>query len=259
MCLEKKMDTGEPEPRGKDAVLTVVSNYPVSALTHKQVMHRLMTAKWPLTLRFEKTLDDSDVKSLAEMLRHAADAAAGGPLPPLDDDMKLQMLKRLLHRGLPLVRHWPTGRPYMTMLYANERIFFWNLASAARSKRMTPKLSLKYDLTRAAPIYELKYLRVGKVSKTFRSTEQMGALSRLLSKKVDAGRCFTLFGDNRTLDFELPLIDDDPVKTKEARNLLCWGIDSIIREAHATQIFVDKIGAPIRRKEPKTRLRVVNN
>ena len=81
-----------------DSVLLVVQSYPVSSLAHDQVMHRLRSAKWPVTLRFSRPLTDSDVTPLARCLQ----LEQRGELP---DDLKLQMLKRLLSKGVAVRKH----------------------------------------------------------------------------------------------------------------------------------------------------------
>ena len=81
-----------------DSVLLVVQSYPVSSLAHDQVMHRLRSAKWPVTLRFSRPLTDNDVTPLARCLQ----LEQQGELP---DDLKLQMLKRLLSKGVAVRKH----------------------------------------------------------------------------------------------------------------------------------------------------------
>ena len=81
-----------------DSVLLVVQSYPVSSLAHDQVMHRLRSAKWPVTLRFSRPLTDNDVTPLARCLQ----LEQQGELP---DDLKLQMLKRLLSKGVAVKKH----------------------------------------------------------------------------------------------------------------------------------------------------------
>jgi hypothetical protein len=93
MAMKKGRDQLVP-----DSVLLVVQSYPVSSLAHDQVMHRLRSAKWPVTLRFSRPLTDSDVTPLARCLQ----LEQQGELP---DDLKLQMLKRLLSKGVAVKKH----------------------------------------------------------------------------------------------------------------------------------------------------------
>ena len=93
MAMKKGRDQLVP-----DSVLLVVQSYPVSSLAHDQVMHRLRSAKWPVTLRFSRPLTDNDVTPLARCLQ----LEQQGELP---DDLKLQMLKRLLSKGVPVKKH----------------------------------------------------------------------------------------------------------------------------------------------------------
>lgn len=227
-----------------DCILLLVNNYPVSSLTHKQVMDRITSAKWPLTLRFEKPLDVRAVRSFKQVVKDERDHKFGRD----DDDFKLQLLKRLLHMGIPLRKYGRKGAPHDTVLYLNETIVFWEQKTAAKLHEETKSLSKKYDLTRGLPLYDLKYVRIDKVSSVFR-----GASAR----KARPNCCFTLFAETRTLDFEVVTVDDDADMAPDGRRLLAWAFDSIIKEARGSKIFVDKTGAPIRRTAPKKRLRMV--
>ena len=103
-----------------DSVLLVVQSYPVSSLAHDQVMHRLRSAKWPVTLRFSRPLTDSDVTPLARCLQ----LEQQGELP---DDLKLQMLKRLLSKGVAVRKHGSRKQAYDTVVYLNETMLFWRV------------------------------------------------------------------------------------------------------------------------------------
>jgi len=240
-----------------DSVLLTVQAYPVSSLSHDAVMQRLTSARWPLTLRFERPLVDADVTSLADVLE--LDATHPGGLP---DDLKLQMLKRLLSQGIAVRKHGRSGSPHDTILYMNETILFWGVRNAkklqANSKIVRKKknvadenqaevrgLSMKYDLTKAVSLYDLKYVRVGKISP---------ALRRSASRRAADAACFTLFAEGRTLDFETVAEYCD---VGAARTAFAWAFDKIIEEARGTKIFVDKTGAPITRTAPKKRLRMI--
>ncbi|KAJ8604793.1 hypothetical protein CTAYLR_001064 [Chrysophaeum taylorii] len=225
-----------------DCVLLVVQNYPVSSLTHKQVMGRLESAKWPLTLRFERPLRPDDVKSFR-------DVCLLDDNKNVDDDFKLQLIKRLLHMGIPLVKYGRKGRPHHTKLYLNETIVFWQIKGAERLREETQSLSLKYDLTHSLALYDLKYVRIDKVSSVFHLP---------LNRNAQPDRSFTLFAEGRTLDFEVQDVDGDVTALPPVgRRLLAWAFDAIIKEARGSKIFVDKTGAPIRRTQPKKRLRMV--
>mgnify|MGYP002831429452 CR=1 FL=1 len=103
-------------------------------------------------------------------------------------------------------------------------------------------LSLKYDLTKGVGLYDLRYVRVGKISSSFK---------RYASKKAPQDRCLSLFcAGSKTIDLEV--LGD--VKERDA---FAWAFDKIIGEARATRIFVDKAGAPVARSEPKKRLRMI--
>uniref|UniRef100_A0A7S3JQL3 PX domain-containing protein n=1 Tax=Aureoumbra lagunensis TaxID=44058 RepID=A0A7S3JQL3_9STRA len=230
----------------EDAVLLVINNYPVSSLSHKHVMSRLTAAKWPLILRFERPLLPKDVISLSEIV----DLAKRDDEVLRDDDFKLQMLKRLLHMGIKVLKYGRQGKPHATTLYLNNTLIFWEIGKADRLKNETPHLSRKYDLTKGVNIYDLKYIRINKVSPVFRT---------LYGRKAVEDHCFSIFTDNRTLDFEINQIDGDTndADLTVARRLIAWTFDKIIKEARGSKIFVDKTGAPIRRTQPKKRLRMV--
>jgi hypothetical protein len=117
-----------------DSVLLVVQSYPVSSLAHDQVMHRLRSAKWPVTLRFSRPLTDNDVTPLARCLQ----LEQQGELP---DDLKLQMLKRLLSKGVAVKKHGSRKQAYDTVVYLNETMLFWRV----RSPRFMKVPSLPYD------------------------------------------------------------------------------------------------------------------
>jgi len=236
----------------KDCVLLVIQNYPVSSLAHKQVMSRLTAAKWPLTLRFERPLAPADVKPFEEVCRLSE-------LPDgLDDDFKLQLMKRLLHMGVPLLKYGRRNAPHPTVLYLNETIVFWEVKNAENSQKETNTLSRKYDLTRSLPLYDLKYVRIDKVSSVFHTIH---------ARRAQADACFSLFAEGRTLDFEVVSRDDPddlysatilpPEMAPIGRRLLAWTFDAIIKEVRGSKIYVDKTGAPIRRTQPKKRLRMV--
>lgn len=229
-----------------DCILLLVNNYPVSSLTHKQVMDRITSAKWPLTLRFERPLEVRDVRSFSKVIEDERNGKFGRD----DEDFKLQLLKRLLHMGIPLRKYGRKGAPHDTVLYLGETLVFWEQKTAVKLHKETPTLSKKYDLTRGLPLYDLKYVRIDKVSSVFR-----GASAR----KARPNCCFTLFAETRTLDFEVVTVGDhdDANTAADGRRLLAWAFDSIIKEARGSKIFVDKTGAPIRRTAPKKRLRMV--
>ena len=58
----------------------------------------------------------------------------------------------------------------------------------------------------------------------------------------------------KTLDFECV---DATCDRAAARTLFAWTFDRIVAEARGTKIFVDKSGAPVSRKAPKKRLRMI--
>jgi len=245
MAMKKGRDQLVP-----DSVLLVVQSYPVSSLAHDQVMHRLRSAKWPVTLRFSRPLTDNDVTPLARCLQ----LEQQGELP---DDLKLQMLKRLLSKGVAVRKHGSRKQAYDTVVYLNETMLFWRVRDAlkqqanskVRKKKKTEDvqeevrgLSLKYDLTKGVGLYDLRYVRVGKISSSFK---------RYASKKAPQDRCLSLFcAGSKTIDLEV--LGD--VKERDA---FAWAFDKIIGEARATRIFVDKAGAPVARSEPKKRLRMI--
>ena len=113
-----------------DSVLLVVQSYPVSSLAHDQVMHRLRSAKWPVTLRFSRPLTDNDVTPLARCLQ----LEQQGELP---DDLKLQMLKRLLSKGVAVKKHGSRKQAYDTVVYLNETMLFWRARSRRRRGAFT--------------------------------------------------------------------------------------------------------------------------
>eukprot|EP00635_Sarcinochrysidales_sp_CCMP3193_P000343 CAMPEP_0118917576 /NCGR_PEP_ID=MMETSP1166-20130328/17404_1 /TAXON_ID=1104430 /ORGANISM="Chrysoreinhardia sp, Strain CCMP3193" /LENGTH=968 /DNA_ID=CAMNT_0006857767 /DNA_START=53 /DNA_END=2959 /DNA_ORIENTATION=+ len=274
----------------EDSVLLVVQNYPVSSLTHLQAMSRLTSARWPVSLRFERPLEEKDVVPFREIvdvhLAHQSDerrerddlARLQAEYRDIDvdddnarkdktadvkrqedqndqharqrDDFKLQLMKRLLHMGVPLRKFGRKGKPHETKLYLNETLVFWEIKHAQAKKDEAKHLSLKYDLTKGLHLYELKYVRVGKVSPVFNAR---------LNKSADPDRSFTIFADGRTLDFEVPYVDAslDDTTCQVGRRLLAWAFDKIIKEARGSKIFVDKTGAPIRRTAQKKRLRMV--
>ena len=103
-------------------------------------------------------------------------------------------------------------------------------------------LSLKYDLTKGVGLYDLRYVRVGKISSSFK---------RYASKKAPQDRCLSLFcAGSKTIDLEV-------LGDAKERDAFAWAFDKIIGEARATRIFVDKAGAPVARSEPKKRLRMI--
>ena len=56
-------------------------------------------------------------------------------------------------------------------------------------------LSLKYDLTKGVGLYDLRYVRVGKISSSFK---------RYASKKAPPDRCLSLFcAGSKTIDLEV--------------------------------------------------------
>ncbi|KAJ1452346.1 hypothetical protein M885DRAFT_527216 [Pelagophyceae sp. CCMP2097] len=225
----------------RDSVLLVVQGYPVSSLTHAEAMKRVMSSKWPLVLRFERPLLETDVKSWAQVCRLYRDASVAMPL-------KLQLMKRLLARGVDVVKHGRHGAPHASTLYINETFVFWEQRNARKMASDNPEsLSLKYDLSRGCSLYDLKYVRIGKLTPPLK---RAGA-------RLDEDKCFSLFSQGRTLDFHVDSVDGDASLAKEGRTTLAWAFDSIVREARGTQIYVDKSGAPIRRKEPKKRLRLI--
>mmetsp|Transcript_36274 Transcript_36274/g.112244 ORF Transcript_36274/g.112244 Transcript_36274/m.112244 type:complete len:848 (+) Transcript_36274:242-2785(+) len=242
-----------------DSVLLVVQAYPASSLSHEQVMHRLRSAKWPLTLRFARPLAPADVAPVSRILE--LDETTTGGLPA---DLKLQMVKRVLAMGVPIRKHAKRGSPHDTVLYLNETMLFWRIKNATKlqadSKIVRKKkvigeeeqpevrgLSLKYDLTKGVGLYEVRYVRVGKIS---------AALRRGASRKAPEAHCFSLFCDgNKTLDFEI--LKDASVDSANARTLFAWAFDKIVAEARGTKIFVDKTGAPVARSSPKKRLRMI--
>lgn len=241
----------------EDSVLLVVQSYPVSSLSHEAVMHRLKSAKWPLVLKFERPLEDADVTLMPDILE--LDHATPGGLP---DDIKLQMVKRLLNKGLRVRKHGRAGKPHDTILYLNETIVFWQVRNALKAqadskivkkKKNVPEdeqeevkgLSLKYDLTKGVSLYDLKYVRVGKISAAFK---------RAVAKRAPEANCFTIFAEGRTLDFECI---EEFADSAKARTALAWAFDKVIAEARGTKIFVDKTGAPIARTAPKKRLRMI--
>ena len=85
-------------------------------------MHRLRSAKWPVTLRFSRPLTDNDVTPLARCLQ----LEQQGELP---DDLKLQMLKRLLSKGVSVKKHGSRKQAYDTVVYLNETMLFWRVRS----------------------------------------------------------------------------------------------------------------------------------
>lgn len=236
-----------------DCVLLVVQNYPLTSLDHNHAMGRLESSKWPVTLRFERPLHKKDVKSFYEVCQ-ASELPDG-----LDDELKLQLVKRLLHRGLPLQKYGRRNFPHETVLYLNETIIFWEINNAKKLKKETPTLSRKYDLTKSLPLYDLKYVRIDKVSSVFNTP---------YARRADPDRCFSLFAENRTLDFEVleidgydPSPDDDPEHLRRlqavGRRILAWAFDAIAKEVRGSKVFVDKAGAPITRSKAKKRLRVI--
>ena len=60
-----------------------------------------------------------------------ADHATPGGLP---DDIKLQMVKRLLNKGLKVRKHGRAGKPHDTILYLNETIVFWQVRNALKAQ-----------------------------------------------------------------------------------------------------------------------------
>ena len=252
MAMKKGRDQLVP-----DSVLLVVQSYPVSSLSHESVMHRLKSAKWPLVLRFERPLAEADVTLMPEILE--LDQTTPGGLP---DDFKLQMLKRLLAKGIVVRKHGRSGKPHDSILYINETMVFWQVRNAlklqadskiVRKKKNVPEdeqveppgLSLKYDLTKGVSLYDLKYVRIGKIAPAFK---------RSVAKRAPDANCFTIFAEGRTLDFE---VIEEFCDSAVARTALAWAFDKIIAEARGTKIFVDKTGAPITRTAPKKCLRMI--
>jgi len=232
-----------------DSVLLVVQSYPVSSLAHDQVMHRLRSAKWPVTLRFSRPLTNDDVTPLSCVLQ----LDRQGELP---EDLKLQMLKRLLSQGVGVKKHGSRKAPYETIIYLNETMLFWRVRDAlkqqanskVRKKKKTEEeeevrgLSLKYDLTKGCGLYDLRYVRVGKISAAFK---------KYAARAAAPDHCLSLFcSGSKTIDVEV--LGD--VRTRDA---FAWAFDKIIAEARSTRIFVDKAGAPVARSEPKKRLRMI--
>ena len=138
----------------------------MSSLSHENVMHRLKSAKWPLVLRFERPLAEADVTLMPEILE--LDQTTPGGLP---DDFKLQMIKRLLAKGLVVRKHGRSGKPHDSVLYINETMVFWQVRNAlklqadskiVRKKKNVPEdeqveppgLSLMYDLTKGVSLYD---------------------------------------------------------------------------------------------------------
>jgi len=175
----------------------------------------------------------------------------------LPDDLKLQMLKRLLSKGVAVRKHGSRKQAYDTVVYLNETMLFWRVRDAlkqqanskVRKKKKTEDvqeevrgLSLKYDLTKGVGLYDLRYVRVGKISSSFK---------RYASKKAPQDRCLSLFcAGSKTIDLEV-------LGDAKERDAFAWAFDKIIGEARATRIFVDKAGAPVARSEPKKRLRMI--
>ena len=138
----------------------------------------------------------------------------------------------------------------------NETMLFWRVRDAlkqqanskVRKKKKTDEqqeevrgLSLKYDLTKGVGLYDLRYVRVGKISSSFK---------RYASKKAPQDRCLSLFcAGSKTIDLEV-------LGDAKERDAFAWAFDKIIGEARA-RIFVDKAGAPVARSEPKKRLRMI--
>ena len=214
-----------------ESQLVAINDYPVSSLTHEQVMSRLKKIEWPLRMRFRRPLRPEDVApdtafEPIDFCREAHQRLGGGG----DDDVKLQMLKRLLAAGLKLKKHDAGGftdPSFETTLYINEHMIFWersDLESKVRKvgdvvnkKRKTKfearesakskdsddysgvakfepvdptkplfeekggaqekeglqgnwqlHLSRKYDCTDGMSLYDLKYVRAGKVSSTLK-------------------------------------------------------------------------------------------
>ena len=311
-----------------ESQLVAINDYPVSSLTHEQVMSRLKKIEWPLRMRFRRPLRSEDVAPdtriapIDFVVKRINDSASGG-----DDDVKLQMLKRLLVAGLKLKKHEKAGGftdpSFETTLYINEHMIFWersdleskvrkvgdvvnkkrktkfearesakskdsdDYSGVAKFERVDPTkplfeekggaqekeglqgnwqlhLSPKYDCTDGMSLYDLKYVRAGKVSSTLKG-----------KSKANEDACFSLFieGSSRTLDFEYQLASpyrprrghpaveppESVAKVQEARNLLVWGFNKIITEARGSKLFLDKAGNPSRRVEPKRRLKILTD
>ena len=91
-------------------------------------------------------------------------------------------------------------------------------------------------------LYDLRYVRVGKISSSFK---------RYASRSASQDRCLSLFcAGSKTIDLEV-------LGDAKERDAFAWAFDKIIGEARATRIFVDKAGAPVARSEPKKRLRMI--
>ena len=103
-----------------ESQLMAINDYPVSSLTHEQVMSRLKKIDWPLRMRFMRPLVPADVKPIDFIVKRVLSTEHGG-----DDDVKLQALKRLLASGLKLRKHCKSGKPHETTLYINEHLVFW--------------------------------------------------------------------------------------------------------------------------------------
>jgi hypothetical protein len=192
-----------------------------------------------MTLRFERPISQAD-------LTPWRDVCALYSTQKVDEATKLQLMKRLLARGVPLRKHCERGgSPHQTTLYINETTVFWEVRTAQKQHAETATLSRKYDLTRGCSLYDLKYIRIGKMTPQLRRSA------------ANSDHCFSIFANNRTLDFEVTEVEGSTALAKEGRNTLAWAFDSIVREARGSKIFVDKSGAPTRRAKPQKRLRVL--
>ena len=181
----------------EDSVLLVVQNYPVSSISHSQAMGRLTAAKWPLMLRFERPLAPKDVLRFSQVVdleleRSHDDDEKTDAQRQQEDDFKLQLMKRLLHMGIDILKYGRKGRPHRTVLYLNETLVFWQIKQANAKKLETPHLSLKYDLTKGMNLYDLKYVRIATVSPVFQSP---------LNTKADPSRSFSIFAGTSSLSF----------------------------------------------------------
>ena len=254
----------------RHSVLIEANGYPLQSLSFQDTMRRLRAVRWPVTLRLRRPVTLGEVFPLAEIADVPGDDSVapssqspGLNTPDGSDDVKLQVIKRRLARGVTVRRHYRdvAGRPasYLTRLYMSESHLFWE-------DEMRSNLALdRNQVSHGCSLYSLGYVAPGK--------KQSSLLSSKPLKRVSPGHCFTIKTqtDHGGLDFEVsnatPPNDDGELSARitEAyakqdigemrRDLLVWCFQKCWDTAKGSMLFVDDDGNPIKRQHPKLALK----
>mmetsp|Transcript_9340 Transcript_9340/g.15671 ORF Transcript_9340/g.15671 Transcript_9340/m.15671 type:complete len:758 (+) Transcript_9340:128-2401(+) len=219
------------------SVLLAINGYPVSSLTHADKMQRLGAARFPITLKLRRPLEALDVLQLYKIFDIES------------EEIRLQELKRRLFRGVTVIKHCRGNSlkkpvPHKTRLSIDEHRLYWE----GRDRDDKSK-----DTHKTISLFQLEWCKeaTAKRSKVFKNLK--GSVHE--SSEEILKRCFTIGIGKRTLDFEVQAEDGNGEKRCQ---LLVWGFQKIIKEIKGAQLYVDKEGNAIKRKNAKRQLKTMS-